>query len=385
VVSLSISELGSRKSLDGVMILDDRSGIVKPRVAEGDIIMWNVSEREMIGESARFKKVLEQVSLVAPVDCAVLIEGETGTGKELIARAIHDHSRRSTGPFVKLNCAAIPAGLLESELFGHERGAFTGAVAQTVGRLQLAHKGTLFLDEIGDLPAELQPKLLRAIQEQEFERLGSSKTIRVDVRIVAATNQNLAQMVNERRFRADLYYRLNVFPLMLPPLRDRVEDIPNLVHHFVREFAARMNKVIDGVPGHVMEALCLHDWPGNIRELQNFIERAVVMTEGRMLSPQLSELTPMAAPTSNDAGQTLAEVERVYITETLQNSNWVVGGREGAAAKLGLPRTTLLARMRKLGIARDTLEPRGGWLGLPATDRMQADDSREAFAHAVAV
>ncbi len=358
---------------------------LRPVNGEGDIAMRNASEREMIGESARFRKVLEQVNRVAPVDCAVLIEGETGTGKELIARAIHDRSRRSGGPFVTLNCAAIPAGLLESELFGHERGAFTGAIAQTKGRLQLAHRGTLFLDEIGDLPAELQPKLLRALQEQEFERLGSSQTIRVDVRVVAATHQNLAQMVNESRFRADLYYRLNVFPIMLPPLRDRVEDIPILVRHFVREFAGRMNKVIDGVPDHVMEALCLHDWPGNIRELQNFIERAVVMTEGRMLCPPLSELTRMDSATSNDPGRTLAEVERVYITETLQDSNWVVGGREGAAAKLGLPRTTLLARMRKLGISRDTLELRGGWLDLPATDRMQSDDSREAFAHAVAV
>ena len=347
--------------------------------------MRNVAEREMIGESARFRKVLEQVNLVAPVNCSVLIEGETGTGKELIARAIHNNSHRSTGPFVKLNCAAIPTGLLESELFGHERGAFTGAVAQTMGRLQLAHKGTLFLDEIGDLPAELQPKLLRALQEQEFERLGSSQTIRVDVRVVAATNRDLAQMVNDRRFRADLYYRLNVFPILLPPLRDRVEDIPALVHHFVHEFAGRMNKVIDGVPDYVMEALCVHDWPGNIRELQNFIERAVVMTEGRMLNPQLSELRPIASATSNDSGQTLAEVERVYITETLQNSNWVVGGRDGAAAKLGLPRTTLIARMRRLGISRDTLEISRGWLGSPATDRMQTGGPREAFAHAAAV
>jgi formate hydrogenlyase transcriptional activator len=347
--------------------------------------MRNVIEREMIGGSPRFRKVLEEVKLVAPVDCAVLIEGETGTGKELIARAIHNDSRRSNGPFVTLNCAAIPGGLLESELFGHERGAFTGAVAQAMGRFQRAHKGTLFLDEIGDLPAELQPKLLRDLQEQEFERLGSSQTIRVDVRVVAATNQNLAQMVNERRFRADLYYRLNVFPIMLPPLRDRVEDIPILVHHFVREFAGRMNKVIDSVPDHVMEALCLHDWPGNIRELQNFIERAVVMTEGRMLCPPFSELTSMASTTSNDLGRTLAEVERAYITETLQNSNWVVGGTDGAAAKLGLPRTTLVARMRKLGISRETLQLRGGWRGLPATDRMQTDDSHEAFAHAAAV
>ena len=347
--------------------------------------MRNVSERKMIGESARFRTVLEQVNLVAPVDCAVLIEGETGTGKELIARAIHNQSRRSSGPFVTLNCAAIPAGLLESELFGHERGAFTGAIAQTMGRLQLAHRGTLFLDEIGDLPAELQPKLLRALQEQEFERLGSSQTVRVDVRVVAATNQNLAQMVNERRFRADLYYRLNVFPIMLPPLRDRVEDIPMLVRHFVREFAERMNKMIDAVPDHVMEALCFHHWPGNIRELQNFIERAVVMTEGRMLCPSFSELTRMTSTKSNDLGKTLEDVERVYITETLQKSNWVVGGREGAAAKLGLPRTTLVARMRKLGISRDTSELPGGWLGLPANDRMPTDDSRQAFAHAAAV
>jgi formate hydrogenlyase transcriptional activator len=320
--------------------------------------MRSIVEPELIGASAKFRAVLEQVKLVAPADCAVLIQGETGTGKELIAQAIHTHSQRSAGPFVRLNCAAIPAGLLESELFGHERGAFTGAVSHRLGRLQLAHKGTLFLDEIGDLPVELQPKLLRALQEQEFERLGSSQTIRVDVRIVAATNQSLSNMVNERRFRADLYYRLNVFPITAPPLRHRVDDIPVLVRHFVKVFAGRMRKSIDGIPEHVMDILRLHAWPGNIRELQNFIERAVLVTEGRLLCPLLSELTGLALmpATSKEPARTLAEVERVYITETLQRTNWIVGGSAGAAARLGLPRTTLIARMRKLGISRDTSE-----------------------------
>ncbi|HTS31257.1 MAG TPA: sigma 54-interacting transcriptional regulator [Bryobacteraceae bacterium] len=315
-------------------------------------------QHELIGESSRFKAILDQVAVVAPADCAVLIEGETGTGKELIARAIHDQSRRSSGPFIRLNCAAIPAGLLESELFGHERGAFTGALAQRMGRLQLAHKGTLFLDEIGDMPLELQPKLLRALQEQEFERLGSSQTIRVDVRIVAATNQDLTKMVNERRFRADLYYRLNVFPLALPALRDRAQDIPLLVRHFVQSFAARMNKTIDGVPDDVMHVLSMHDWPGNIRELQNFIERSVLLTSGPLLHPPLNELAKIAPAEPTDrAGRTLEDVERVYIAETLRSTNWVVGGRAGAAAKLGLPRTTLISRMRKLGIFRDGAMP----------------------------
>jgi formate hydrogenlyase transcriptional activator len=329
-------------------------------MTQGGIVMRN-AERELIGESARFKTVLEQINVVAPANCAVLIQGETGTGKELVAKAIHDRSRRSGSPFVTLNCAAIPAGLLESELFGHERGAFTGALAQRMGRFQLAHRGTLFLDEIGDLPLELQPKLLRALQEQEFERLGSSQTIRVDVRIIAATNRDLAQMVNERQFRADLYYRLNVFPMMLPPLRDRVEDIPGLVRHFVREFAARMNRTIDEIPEHVMDVLRLHDWPGNIRELQNFIERAVVVTEGRRLSPPLSELTRLTPAAVSKSSRTLEEVQRVCITEMLQSTNWVVGGNDGAAAKLGLPRTTLMARMRKLGISRGTPELRTEW------------------------
>jgi formate hydrogenlyase transcriptional activator len=319
---------------------------------------------------------------VGPADCAVLIQGETGTGKELIAQAIHDQSRRATGPFVKLNCAAIPAGLLESELFGHERGAFTGALTQRVGRLQLAHRGTLFLDEIGDMPAELQPKLLRALQEQEFERLGSSQTIKVDVRIVAATNQNLAQMVNERRFRADLYYRLNVFPIQLPALRERAEDIPVLVRHFVKSFGARMQKSIEGIPEHVMDVLRMHDWPGNIRELQNFIERAVVMTDGPLLRPPLAELTRMVPVASSTPARTLAEMEKVYITETLQKVNWVVGGRGGAAAKLGLPRTTLIARMRKLGISRETPEVRAVWDDPSMVEAIGPAGYHEAFAHA---
>jgi len=315
--------------------------------------MRDAVERELIGESAAFSAILEQVDLVAPADCAVLIQGETGTGKELIAQAIHDRSRRSAGPFVKVNCAAIPAGLLESELFGHERGAFTGALMQRIGRLQLAHGGTLFLDEIGDLPLELQPKLLRALQEQEFERLGSSHTVRVDARIVAATNQDLSQMVAGREFRADLYYRLNVFPITLPPLRERREDIPALVRHFVREFAVRMNKTIEAIPEHVMETLQMLDWPGNIRELQNVVERAVLMTEGTRLGlPPMEGSHRPVAQHDADHGFTLAEMERVHITETLERTNWVVGGRAGAAVKLGLPRTTLIARMRKLGISR---------------------------------
>ncbi len=343
--------------------------------------MQNLGEREMIGTSAQFRAALEQVNLVAPADSAVLIQGETGTGKELIAQAIHSQSRRSNGPFVKLNCAAIPAALLESELFGHERGAFTGAVAQRMGRMQLANKGTLFLDEIGDLPLELQPKLLRALQEQEFERLGSTQTIRVDVRIVAATNQNLEQMVKDRQFRADLYYRLNVFPIMLPPLRDRVADIPALARHFVDHFAARMNKTIDNIPQHVMSALCLYRWPGNIRELQNVIERAVLMSDGRVLQPPLACLTqstPASAHQSSDqaeSARSLAEMERVYITEALKRTNWVVGGPEGAAQKLGLARTTLIARMRKFNISRES-----GWSGSSMSKPVTPD--RGAYAHA---
>jgi transcriptional regulator with GAF, ATPase, and Fis domain len=307
-------------------------------------------EEEIVGNSSAFLYVLNQVRIIAKSDSVTLIQGETGTGKEVIARAIHNHSLRSSGPFVKLNCAAIPSSLLESELFGHERGAFTGAIAQTMGRFQQADKGTLFLDEIGDLPLELQPKLLRALQEQEFERLGCGRTIRVNVRVVAATNQDLAQMVAARQFRADLYYRLNVIPLFLPPLRERPDDIPQLVKHFVQKYADRLNKPIETVPDEVMECLKLHDWPGNIRELQNFIERAVVLSPGPVLRPRLTELCHMTKQPTVAAAQTFAEASREHILEALEQSRWTIGGRHGAAERLGLPRTTLLYKMRKLGI-----------------------------------
>jgi formate hydrogenlyase transcriptional activator len=304
----------------------------------------------IIGEGRGLRRILDSVRMVAPTDTAVLITGETGTGKELIARAIHQHSLRSRGPFVKLNCAAIPAGLLENELFGHERGAFTGAFTQTQGRFQLADQGTMFLDEIGDLPLELQPKLLRVSQEQEFERLGSSRTIRVNVRIVAATNVNLVDMVKERRFRADLFYRLNVFPVDLPPLRKRSEDIPELVWHFVRTFAGRMNKEINVISDEVMEIVGAHNWPGNVRELQNFVERAVIMSPGQVLRPPIGELERLAQHTEPSFNRTLAQVQRDHILEVLQEVGWVLGGRNGAAARLGVARTTLFYRMRKLGI-----------------------------------
>ena len=306
----------------------------------------------MIGSSAKIKWVLHQIETVAYTDATVLIHGETGTGKELVARAIHDQGLRKNGPFVKLNCAAIPSGLLESELFGHERGAFTGAVAQTVGRFQFANGGTLFLDEIGDLPLELQPKLLRVLQEQEFERLGSNRTISVNVRVVAATNQELQQMVRDRRYRADLFYRLNVFPILLPPLRDRSEDVPALVEHFVEKCAKRMNKIIDVIPEDVMDILRSHDWPGNIRELHNFVERAVIMSAGRVLRPSLAELKSFARQTESLPSRTLAEAERAHILDVLHRTKWVISGSEGAAAKLGMARTTLIYRMRKLGIGR---------------------------------
>lgn len=315
--------------------------------------MVRPSGSNLIGASDEFKQVLNQVRIVAPTDCSVLIQGETGTGKELIAQAIHQQGSRAGAPFVKLNCAAIPAGLLESELFGHERGAFTGALAQRLGRLQVAHKGTLFLDEIGELPLELQPKLLRALQEREFERLGSSQTIRVDVRIIAATNQSLEHMVKDRHFRPDLYYRLNVFPITVPPLRDRQEDIPLLVRHFVQEYANRLNKAIASIPDSVMNSLCRHAWPGNIRELQNVVERAVLLTEGHDLELSLSMTANQAPVPLWRPDHTLQEMERSYIADTLRKTNWVVGGRAGAAARLGLPRTTLISRMRKLGISRE--------------------------------
>jgi formate hydrogenlyase transcriptional activator len=306
------------------------------------------AEDELIGSG--LDQVWNAIQMVARTDSTVLIQGETGTGKELVARAIHNQSRRRLGPCIKLNCAAMPAGLLESELFGHERGAFTGAWAQTTGRFQMAHKGTLFLDEIGDLPIELQPKLLRVLQEQEFERLGSCRTIRVDVRIVAATNQNLLQLIEEKRFREDLYYRLNVFPISLPPLRERTGDIAVLARHFMRKFARRMGKEINHIPEDVLSILELQDWPGNIRELQNFMERSVILTKGPTLQLPHGEINNLVKSPTPTAMRTLADAERDHIQDVLRQARGVVGGRNGAAARLGVARTTLLYRMQKLGI-----------------------------------
>jgi formate hydrogenlyase transcriptional activator len=302
----------------------------------------------MVGSSATFREVLDQIRIVAPTDSTVLIEGETGTGKELIAHAIHTLSRRGGRPFVKLNCAAIPLGLLESELFGHEKGAFTGAVSQKIGRFEAANGGTLFLDEIGDIPLELQAKLLRVLQEQEFERLGSTHTHRVNVRVVAATNQDLATLVAEKQFRMDLYYRLNVFPVAVPPLRHRLEDIPMLVAHFAHTYAERMAKQIQTIPSDSMEALVRYAWPGNIRELQNFIERAVILTQEDVL--RLPALPSIAAVSNEPV--TLEEAERDHILNALRESNWVVGGARGAAARLGVKRTTLISKMRKRGLSK---------------------------------
>jgi formate hydrogenlyase transcriptional activator len=310
---------------------------------------------QIIGNSPALESVLEQVEQVAPTDSTVLIQGETGTGKELIARAIHNLSARCGRPFIKLNCAAIPFDLLESELFGHERGAFTGAIAQKVGRFELADKGTLFLDEVGDIPPGLQPKLLRVLQEQEFERLGSTRTHQVDVRLVAATNRNLADMVKRNEFRSDLYYRLNVFPLTLPPLRERREDIPALVDHFVEIYVRRMGKQIENIPPETMSALASYEWPGNIRELQNFIERSVILSSGAILRPPLAELK--RCPEVQSVGAiTLEDAERDHIRKTLEQTRWVVAGPNGAAARLGIKRSTLYFRMQKLGISRANKE-----------------------------
>jgi formate hydrogenlyase transcriptional activator len=302
----------------------------------------------IVGSSTALREVLDQIATVAPTDSTVLIEGETGTGKELIAQAIHTNSRRRDRPFVKLNCAAIPLGLLESELFGHEKGAFTGAVAQKLGRFEAADGGTLFLDEVGDLPLELQAKLLRVLQEQEFERLGSTYTRRVNVRVVAATNQDLVGLVAAKLFRMDLYYRLDVFPIALPPLRQRLEDIPILVAHFTNRYAATMAKRIERICPEALEALVRYPWPGNIRELQNFIERAVILTNDDVL-----RVTPLPSHAAFPAEPvTLADAERDHILHALRESNWVVGGLAGAAARLGVKRTTLISKMRKRGLSR---------------------------------
>jgi formate hydrogenlyase transcriptional activator len=304
---------------------------------------------DLIGSSPKFRAVLADVDRIAPVDSAVLIQGETGTGKEVIARAIHEASPRRNQRFIAVNCAAIPSALLESELFGHERGAFTGAWAQTKGRFQMADGGTLFLDEIGDMPWELQPKLLRALQEREFERLGSGQTVRVNVRVVAATNQDLTQLVSKKQFRADLFYRLNVIPICLPPLRERVQDILPLTEFFVAKFAARFNKRIDVIPHEVVAVLEAHDWPGNIRELQNFIERAVLFSPGSVLRLPL-DLKQTVKQSWESVSRTLADADREHILETLKQTGWMIGGQGGAADRLGLPRTTLIYKMRKLGI-----------------------------------
>jgi len=328
----------------------------------------------IIGHSNALRSVLREIRMVAPTDSTVLICGETGTGKELIARAIHELSSRRKNAFVKLNCAAIPTGLLESELFGHERGAFTGAIGQRIGRFEVANHGTAFLDEIGEIPLELQPKLLRVLQEREFERLGSTRTLRTDARLIAATNRDLSAMVEEQRFRSDLFYRLNVFPVRVPPLRERREDIPLLVWHFARQFAERMKRRYESISPETMKALCEYNWPGNIRELQNLIERAVILCPGPILRVPVRDLhhRTISVPHSGHTRQhqTLEEAERAHILRTLKEVRWVVGGPNGAAARLGMNRSTLQFRMKKLGIVRPGREDDAG---LPSPSRVPVD------------
>jgi transcriptional regulator with GAF, ATPase, and Fis domain len=314
----------------------------------------NVENRfeDIVGESAGLRQVLKQIETVAPTDATVLIQGETGTGKELLARAIHRLSTRSERTFIKLNCAAIPAGLLESELFGHEKGAFTGAIARKMGRLELAHEGTLFLDEVGEMPLDLQPKLLRALQEREIERLGGTRPISVNVRLIAATNRDLAQMVAEKQFRSDLFYRLKVFPIFAPPLRERATDIPVLVRHFVATHSRRMGKTIDTIPDDAMKALSRWSWPGNIRELENLLERSVILTRGSVLYVPLAELQVDPRQEAELESATLHEAEREHILRVLREAKGQIGGEDGAASRLGLKRTTLNSKMKKLGIER---------------------------------
>jgi formate hydrogenlyase transcriptional activator len=310
---------------------------------------------DIIGRSGALRRVLREIETVAPTDSTVLISGETGSGKELVARAIHQLSARTEHAFVKLNCAAIPTGLLESELFGHEKGAFTGAISQRIGRFELANRGTVFLDEVGEIPLELQPKLLRVLQEREFERLGSGRTLRTDARLIAATNRDLAALVDDQKFRQDLFYRLNVFPIHVPSLRERREDIPTLVRHFAQQFARRMKKTIETIPAETMSALTEYDWPGNIRELQNLIERAVILSPGPTLNVPVMALNGRGhAPARDKETETLEESDRRHILSALEKSNWVIAGPGGAAARLGVKRSTLQFRMRKLGIVRPT-------------------------------
>jgi transcriptional regulator with GAF, ATPase, and Fis domain len=332
------------------------------KFGNGDQASYERRFEQLIGNSPALESVLEQVERVAPTDSTVLIQGETGTGKELIAHAIHNLSSRCGRPFVRLNCAAIPLDLLESELFGHEKGAFTGAIAQKVGRFELADKGTLFLDEVGDIPPALQPKLLRVLQEQEFERLGGTRTHQVDVRLVAATNRNLMEMAKRSEFRSDLYYRLNVFPVLLPPLRERREDIPALVNHFVAIYGRRMNRQIGHIPPATMAALTSYPWPGNIRELQNLIERGVILSNDGVLPNPLQTAGTRDVP-SSPAPTTLRDSECILILRTLEAVGWVIGGPKGAATKLGLKRTTLIHKMQKLGISRPGPQPAADGMG----------------------
>ncbi|MGA9811576.1 MAG: sigma 54-interacting transcriptional regulator, partial [Terriglobales bacterium] len=332
-------------------VTDLTNRLASEKVYLEDEIRSELNFEEIVGDSPALKKLLSQARTVAPSDATVLILGETGTGKELIARAIHRMSPRKDRAIVKLNCAAIPTGLLESELFGHARGAFTGAITQKVGRLEVANKGSLFLDEVGDIPLELQPKLLRVLQDQEFERLGSTRTINVDIRLIAATNRDLAQMVSEKEFRSDLYYRLNVFPIRMPPLTERRADIPVLVRHFVQKFSRRMNKQIETIPTATMTALVNWEWPGNVRELENFIERSVILSQGPVLNVPLAELTGTQAIAESDG--TLESLERLYIIRALRETNGVIAGPRGAAVRLGMKRTTLQSRILRMGISRE--------------------------------
>ncbi len=326
--------------------------LAKEKLYLEEEIQTEYNFEEIVGDSQALKRVLKEVRTVAATDSTVLILGETGSGKELVARALHNLSNRRERTFVKLNCAAIPTGLLESELFGHEKGAFTGAIATKIGRFELADRGTIFLDEVGEIPLELQVKLLRVLQEQEFERLGSTRTIHVNVRVLAATNRDLEQLVEEQKFRSDLYYRLKVFPVTVPPLRDRPEDIPLLVRHFAQKFAQRMKKRIETIPSKAMQALQNYPWPGNVRELENFVERAVILTQGKDLNVSLGELKMMPALAGNSGATTLEQAEREHILKTLRESNWIISGPTGAATKLGMKRTTLQSKMEKLKISR---------------------------------
>src|SRR6266853_6577212 len=370
-----------RSERDRLKLLTDK--LAQEKLYLEDEIRADANFEEIVGKSPALHRVLKLVETVAPTDSTALIYGETGTGKELIARAIHNLSPRCSRTFVKLNCAAIPTGLLESELFGHERGAFTGAIAQRIGRLELANNGTLFLDEIGDIPLDLQPKLLRVLQEREFERLGSTRTIRTDVRLIAATNRDLGAMVEEQKFRSDLFFRLNVFPIQVPALRERPEDIPLLVRHFADEFSRRMNKTIETISSETMNALCQYHWPGNIRELQNVIERAVILSPGPALVVPLAEMQPRTgpAPAREIASAThprrrpvrsiLDEVDRDEIIQALKQADGRVGGPNGAASRLGLKRTTLITRMKKLGIGSNARSERDG----PVADTPDSSDS----------